>query len=325
MVFSYQRLAKNEFSTPKASKFDRRNKLQCLCLCVCILLGCILAIVIVFVVLPASEPEYDFAEVPRNDTAFNIRMVISPNISVNHYAGIYRAVTRWQKIINGSLPAPETVSRKRLLEKCNIHINETEMVIDDIVIFIRTKEIDGPWGTVGSASWCVLDNNNMPRVGFIIIDSDDIDRYARLRLMEALMVHEIGHSLGIGTIWEIKNSQGKYIRQWVTPETKSTPWFFERPNAQLAESELTENPLGPFPQVEDVGGDGSARCHWKYEKYPGEVMTQGMHYGKPVVSILTIRSLADLGYEVDVTQADKLVLEKQKRRLRQERLFECAH
>lgn len=294
-----------------------------LCIAAFALLVCVVVVVLLAVLLPKHEFQYDVADVPRNDTAYNIRLVIAPSVSENHLAGIYRAVTRWQKIINGSLPYPETVSRIHLEQNCGVHINETELVIDDIVIFISTIKKDGFQGVLGSATWCIIDGDKMPRVGVITIDSSDIDALARSGQLEAVMVHEIAHCLGFGTLWEIKTVFGYYSRQWVTPQTTNPPWFFERPNAQQAEAEVTGNAFGPFPQIDHLERQGTTRSHWSKDRYGPEMMTGYMDAANPAVSLLTIRAMADIGYEVDVTQADVLALSTTKRRLRQEKWFEC--
>ncbi len=267
--------------------------------------------------LTRPGPEYDVAEVPRNDTAYNIRLVLAPSVSKNHLPGIYRAVSKWQAIINGSLPYPETVSSIHIEQNCGVMISQPELTVDDIVLFINVAKIDEANNVYANAGWCILDDNKMPRVAVITLDSADVDALARNRHLEAVMIHEIAHCLGFGTLWETKSVFGFYTRQYVTAASVNPPWFFERPNAQIAEAEVTGNAVGPYPQVEHLGGQGTERSHWSDARYGKEIMTGFIDHDQPVISLLTIRSMADIGYEVDVTQADELKVVETKKSLRQ--------
>jgi len=66
--------------------------------------------------------------------------------------------------------------------------------------------------------------------------------------------------------------------------------------------------------VEDTGGEGTARGHWKESIYQDELMT-GYLSGSTPMSKLTIHALEDLGYTVDATKADAYTVPASGRRL----------
>ena len=62
--------------------------------------------------------------------------------------------------------------------------------------------------------------------------------------------------------------------------------------------------VGNKVPVEDLGGYGTADAHWRESVFDNELMTGYINYGPNPLSVVTIASLADLGYSVDMNQAD---------------------
>jgi hypothetical protein len=58
------------------------------------------------------------------------------------------------------------------------------------------------------------------------------------------------------------------------------------------------------PVEGSAGGDGTVNSHWRESVFGNELMTGFINAGKNPLSIMTIRSLEDLGYVVDTTAAD---------------------
>ena len=59
---------------------------------------------------------------------------------------------------------------------------------------------------------------------------------------------------------------------------------------------------GKVPVENEFGGRGAQDGHWRYSTMAGEIMTYNLSGTK--VSAVTIQSMADLGYLVDVGAAD---------------------
>ena len=58
----------------------------------------------------------------------------------------------------------------------------------------------------------------------------------------------------------------------------------------------------------DVGGAGTINSHWRDDVFDPEIMTGFLSDGFNPLSAVSIQSLADLGYTVDVAQADPFTL-----------------
>ena len=109
-------------------------------------------------------------------------------------------------------------------------------------------------------------------------------------------IHEIGHVLGFGPIWDdLGFSQNL---SWDDPNADT---HFNGPLALAAFNDAGGGDYtGAKVPVQKM--DGS---HWRWPVLEGELMGP---YGGGALSAITVQSLADLGYGVDVTQADAYTL-----------------
>lgn len=112
----------------------------------------------------------------------------------------------------------------------------------------------------------------------------------------------------------IENNGGSLYPPIDHPEEDPAPWYFTGPQAQVGEAEVSGQPLGPRPQVETTGGAGTARGHWLEGRYAHELMTGFITGSSQPLSLLTLRSLMDIGYQVNLSVADSYSVSR--RRLR---------
>ena len=167
------------------------------------------------------------------------------------------------------------------------------MSVDDLAIEIKIAPDDGPGGRLGSAGFCYA-TGGMPRYGAINLDVDDVARLrASGRLVDTL-THEIGHVLGIGTAW---NFGGRTL---LVGAGSGDPRF-SGPVAVAAWATLGGSAAVP---VESEGGEGTADAHWRESTFDDELMTGWLSGPVRPLSIVTVASLADLGYSVDLNGAD---------------------
>ncbi len=191
------------------------------------------------------------------------------------------AAQRWEQIITADLPDVISVSHAS---------------IDDLLIDVTVVAIDGIGGTLAQAAPDEFlrgaADASLPDHGFIEVDSADVQKLYNDGTLLSVILHEIGHVLGIGTLWD-----GLGLRNGVN---------YTGVNALAEYSVLTGNANETAIPVEDVGPGGSIYKHWRETTFNAELMTS---VSEPVgvatpISRLTIASLKDLGYTVDLSAAD---------------------
>lgn len=172
--------------------------------------------------------------------------------------------------------------------------------VDDLVIFVSVSYIDGIGGTVGRGGPCwVRDQGNLPFVAVLTIDADDWASLVAEDQAEPLIVHEILHGVGFGSIWPLTD---------LVSDTGTTDPRYQGTDGKLgclAVAGVAACDAG-VPVEGKPAGLGARDAHWRESVFATEVMTG---YGPFVAfSVVTVRSLADLGYTVNVEDADPFSL-----------------
>jgi hypothetical protein len=110
-----------------------------------------------------------------------------------------------------------------------------------------------------------------------------------------VIIHEMGHVLGIGTLWKPK--------LLVADSGTINPTFT---GAQAtAEFGVLSGEAGPTPvPIANTGGPGTREGHWRESVFGNELMTGYVDTGSNPLSRLTIASLIDIGYQADLDAAD---------------------
>jgi hypothetical protein len=194
------------------------------------------------------------------------------------------AADRWSRVIVGDLP--------------NILV-EGE-VIDDVVILAQGVEIDGPGQILGQAGPTHLrpasagNSRFIPAKGIMSFDTADLSEMEQLGTLGDVITHEMGHVLGIGTIWTMKGLlQGAGT---------TNPTFT---GARAMEEYGRLRGTGPVAvPVENNGGPGTANSHWRETIFLTELMSGFISEPGNALSRVTVASLADCGYVVDIDAAE---------------------
>ena len=180
-------------------------------------------------------------------------------------------------------------------------------------IDIYLKAGDGPLGNLGSARPTSNRYLNASGNGFTYaltgrmdFDSDDFGTTQGFNsdVLELIVAHEMGHVLGIGTLW---SNNGLYNRT-SHPGEYTGAWGIAAYNAEFGQS-------GTFIPVEQGGGSGTAHFHWNEpdegaaftgmldaqgRDFTYELMTGWLNHRRylPFISQTTVQSMRDLGYTV---------------------------
>jgi PKD repeat protein len=259
---------------------------------------------------------------------FQIEIRESPGSVVNstQRAAIDAAVARWQEVITVDLPEEQLVLPANA---CGVPQPALDEVMDDLVIYLSFTEIDGPGQILGSAGPCwIRDGSFLPALGIMRFDVDDLDRLATLGWLKDVLLHEMGHVLGFGTLWSRNLGGGLVIFDFLNDPTEpasptapdsvpSNDTYFDGPFAVAAFDDISDPdytagakvPVENDNQTPDpVWGSGSLNGHWREGVFGSELMTPGIGSASNPMSLVTVESLRDMGYGVDAASADPFPL-----------------
>jgi hypothetical protein len=208
-------------------------------------------------------------------------------------AAFDQAAARWEQILTRGVP---DVAANLPAGWC-VSGAPAETTIDDLVIDVEVAPVDGPGGILGSAGPCLVGADGLPRLGGMTFDSADVATLLGTGQFDEVVLHEMGHVLGFGTVWTD-------FAGLTSGFGGSDPRFLG--NRAVAEWQVLGGSGGV--KVEADGGDGTAYAHWDETTFGSELMTGYLDALVDPLSRVTIASLADLGYHVDLSQADPYAL-----------------
>lgn len=164
--------------------------------------------------------------------------------------------------------------------------------MDDLHICGRDVTIDGVGGVLGSAGPVYIRTGGekiTTITGVMQFDILDIPWLVAQGTWEDVILHEMGHVIGIGTLWgyiglvdgALNYLGANAINIWNSWGCVGTP------------------------PVETDGGPGTAGGHWDEDCLINEFMTGFINAPPNPISTLTIASVEDIGYEVNYATADE--------------------
>ncbi|MGZ9809198.1 leishmanolysin-related zinc metalloendopeptidase [Pseudoroseicyclus sp. H15] len=185
-------------------------------------------------------------------------------------------------------------------------------LIDDIRINAQISDIDGPGQVLGQAGPLLFrGSSSLPTFGKMEFDVADAEDFDAMDLFDDIVVHEMMHVLGLGTIWEMLDLVVGNTRLGMR---------FTGENAKIA----YQNELSAISSedrfawlgvpVETDGGPGTAGGHWDDDTFLNELMTGfigspddvGDYVSPNYVSSMTVAQFEDLGYETIWDASDPL-------------------
>ncbi len=219
---------------------------------------------------------------PAGDFDIEVRFTDS-SFTAAQRAIFQEAADRWEEIIIGDLP----------------DFNTDIGLVDDVVIDAIAAPIDGSGGILAFAGPDRLRPGSLLAArGSMTFDSADVGNQVANGSFVNTILHEMGHVLGLGTIWDnlglIQGSGG------------SNPVFIGS-TAQAEYGKLLGT--GPTPVPIQINGGG----HWRESVFDSELMTPSLDFGPNPLSRVTAGALADLGYQVNLDAADAFTLPNRSR------------
>ena len=237
-----------------------------------------------------GEVQSDSIDFVVEEPGFDVRFRFSSDLSPAEKTTVRDAVAAWENAVTGDLPPyflPDELVGEDAFDGKGV---------DDLAIAVEVTDIDGAGGTLAQAGPLTArmsgGNFTTSTAGLIQIDQSDRSN-SRL---ETIVEHEIGHVLGIGTLWDAATSGENSVAP--VHEGSSTTSAYEALSG--SDAFLLEGvPLQLF------GGAGTSLAHWSEENFDNELMTGNLNpNSENPLSAVSLSALEDIGYEVDQSAAD---------------------
>jgi hypothetical protein len=225
-------------------------------------------------------------------------------------AAFTRAVDRIRATIVGGVNpvgmpgAPNALTN---IQQCDAGFASTSIPqqnIPGVIIYATIIPIDGAGAILGQAGPCLSRSFDMYKtaLGTMRFDSADIATLVGDGRIDAVILHEMLHVMGIGTSWELNNLL-------LNPTTADTRFLGGAARTACANVNGGTTTCATNVPVHSTDGPGSRDAHWRESTFTNELMTPFIVVGGTnPMSAMTIQSLADLGYTVNANPQDAFTL-----------------
>ena len=238
--------------------------------------------------------------VPVSSVAFDIQFrFVGTGASPAVRESFLRAAARWREVIVADIGTTRLNTAAGACRDWMPAVNES---VNDLLVFVYVAPFDGPDRLVAQASPCLVNaQSKLPLVGYVELDAHDADSLLARRVLDDVVLHEVGHVLGIGTLWNHRRS--------LLEGAGSDNPYFTGVNARAAFDAVGGALFaGSVVPVENSGQSGTRDVHWRHSVFGAELMQGFVEPGGMPLSRVTIASLADLGYTVSFAHADSFSL-----------------
>ena len=224
------------------------------------------------------------ASAAKIQSAYKIEVRFLGGLNTAQKNAFKSAAKRWTRVITGDVPSVVVDGE----------------VIDDLLILAQGVAIDGPGGILGQAGPTHLRpatagvNKFLPAKGIMSFDTADLAQMQSSGTLLDVITHEMGHVIGIGTIWTHKG---------LLAGASTTNPTFKGAAAKTAYGVLKGTGPAPVP-VENIGGPGTKNSHWREAVFKNELMSGFIAAAGNPLSRLTAAGLKDLGYVVNMSAAE---------------------
>jgi hypothetical protein len=219
------------------------------------------------------------------------------------------AAARWAELVVGDI-VNEVVLEPFAPSCFDTELEPLVEQIDDLVIFAQVTPIDGSGGILGSAGPCFIrTETGHPLVGLMSFDSDDVTALENSGAFDVVILHEMGHVIGFGTMWN-------YMGLLMDP-TNPSPATINDTHFLGTAALASFNAIGgaaypdakvPLENDNSTYGAGSLNGHWREAVFDNELMSPALDSPVDPISEVTVEALGDMGYVVDPVAADPYTL-----------------
>lgn len=228
-------------------------------------------------------------DIASAESPFTIDVRFLGGLTARQKKAFKAAADRWVKVIVGDLP--DVVIDGEL--------------IDDVLILAEGADIDGPGKILGQAGPDRIRPPSagkaagLPALGMMQFDKADLKEMEQRGTLNDVITHEMGHVLGIGTIWRLKGL--------LKGAETNNPTFSGKAAIKEYKTLRGESGNKRVP-VENTGGPGTRNGHWREAVFRNELMSGFIAAPDNPISRMTVASLQDLGYDVNPDAAEPYAL-----------------
>jgi hypothetical protein len=242
-----------------------------------------------------------FTETGSSPFAIELQFLTTPTTAQRE--AFLAARNHWQRLITSELT---DVNPGAPAGTCGDGSPAVGRTVDDLLILVSLESMDGPGNILASSGPCYIRIvGKLPVMGLMKFDTADLAVLESAGLLQTVILHEMGHVLGFGTIWP---DLGLLADPSLPPANGTDP-HFTGAQARIAFDEVGgAGYTGLKVPVENTGGEGTADSHWRESVFGNELMTGFLNSGVNPLSRVTVASFADMGYSVNLAGADPYTL-----------------
>jgi hypothetical protein len=237
----------------------------------------------------------------RTQYAAEVRFY-GPAVDPTYAAAFTRAINRINAEVVGALPAV-TLSAFDVAGMCGVTgVAPLSETIPSLVVYVAVKPIDGPGKIIASSGPCIVRSvGQLTVIGIMTFDVADIQNISNSGQLTDVVLHEMQHVLGFGTLWTAVIPPLS-----INSGTAQTAFTGAQGIQGCVQSGGGAGVCTPTIPLENTGGPGTIDGHWRKTIFGAELMTGFISApGTPMpLSVMTIGSLADLGYQTNAGAAD---------------------
>ncbi len=228
---------------------------------------------------------------------------ISPAIAASVQTAFTSAAARLTAAVTGGVTPATIQNLSTTASACGITgtVAATTISVPGVVIYYAVEPIDGVGAVLGSAYPCIArDNRGLTVLGVMRFDDADIAGLVSTGRLNDVIMHEMLHVLGFGTLWT-------YVLPNLSVRAGTVRTAFTGVNAINACVGMGGGIgvcLDSIP-LENTGGAGTTDSHWRESIFKSELMTGFISGTTRPLSTMTIASMQDLGYTVNMASADQ--------------------
>jgi hypothetical protein len=207
------------------------------------------------------------------------------------------AAARIRGIVVGALPIDDATGA----DPANCGVTGVPPLAENVpgvIIYASIQNIDGKGGTLAQSGPCYFRTNTDLRtvIGVMEFDAADLNSLQSGGNLLDVITHEMLHVVGFGSVWTNKG----LLRNYNTPTVE----YIGVGGIQGCREVGGTTSCASAVPVENTGGAGTFNSHWRESKFGSELMTGYINSGHMPLSVMTVRSIEDIGYTVNSFGAD---------------------